>query len=218
MIDQTAETHPHDRGAVQPGNVAGNTYDKYATTNPIERRMMTGFFEAFGHAVDGLEPAVVVEIGAGEGRVTEWLRDRFPDATVIGLDLPDARLASEWSQSVGPMFFGDATRLPFADGAVDLLVALEVLEHVPAPIRALHEVARVTDGTAVISVPREPIWRVGNMARGRYLGQLGNTPGHVNHWSARQFRHFVERRFDVDGAWRPLPWTMVRGRPRQVEG
>jgi hypothetical protein len=30
-------------------------------------------------------------------------------------------------------------------------------------------------------VPREPIWRIGNMARGRYLGDLGNTPGHIQH-------------------------------------
>ncbi|HEY3486038.1 MAG TPA: class I SAM-dependent methyltransferase [Ilumatobacteraceae bacterium] len=213
MIDDTAE-----RAGVQPGNVAGNTYDKYATTNPIERRMMTGFFDAFEQAVDGLHPSVVVEVGAGEGRVTAWLRERFPDAAVIGLDLPDARLAQEWAATDEPMFFGDATRLPFADGAIDLLVALEVLEHVPAPIRALHEIARVTGGTAVVSVPREPIWRIGNVARGRYLGQLGNTPGHVNHWSARRFRTFVRRRFEVDGTWRPLPWTMVRGRPRRVEG
>jgi SAM-dependent methyltransferase len=199
---------------IQPGNVAGNNYDKYASTNPIERRMMAGFFSALDRMLDGLSPRVVVEIGAGEGRVIERLVSRFPDATVVGLDLPDTDLAEEWSDIPAPMFFGDATRMPFADGSVDLVVGLEVLEHVPAPERALADIARVCRGAAILSVPREPIWRAGNMARGRYLRALGNTPGHVNHWSAGAFERFVGSQMRVESTARPLPWTMVRAAPR----
>lgn len=197
-------------------NVAGNTYDKYATTNPIERRMMQGFFDALDAALDGLEPSLVVEVGAGEGHVTRRLVERFPEAAVVGLDLPDGGLAGEWRQLGLPMFFGDATRLPFPDGSVDLVVMLEVLEHIPQPERALREAARVCAGTIVMSVPREPIWRAGNLARGRYVKALGNTPGHVNHWSSRGFERFVASELDIVGTARPLPWTMVRARPRRV--
>lgn len=197
------------------GNVAGNTYDKYASTNPIEKRMMQGFFDALDSMLDGLTPSLVVEVGAGEGRITSRLVDRFPDAEVIGLDLPDGELAGEWGELGLPMFFGDATRLPFPDRSVDLVVGLEMLEHVPDPDRALREIARVSK-TAVLSVPREPIWRTGNMARGRYLRDLGNTPGHVNHWSAKGFERFVAKRFDVTETARPLPWTMVRGAPAEA--
>ena len=63
-------------------------------------------------------------------------------------------------------------------------------------------------------VPFEPLWRIGNMARRRYLRQLGNTPGHVNHWTRWGFRRFVARRFAVDAVSSPLPWTMVRARRR----
>lgn len=198
---------------MQPGNVAGNTYDKYATTNPVERRMMDGFFRSLDDALAGLVPAVVVEVGAGEGRITERLQQRFPDATVVGLDLPDPALVDAWADASAPMFIGDATRLPFADRSIDLVVALEVLEHVPDPSRALAELARVCAGTAVLSVPREPIWRIGNLARGRYVRALGNTPGHVNHWSARGFRRFVTGSFTIDSVSNPLPWTMVSARP-----
>lgn len=195
-------------------NVAGNTYDKYGSTNPVERRMMDGFFAALDACLDGLRPDVVVEVGAGEGHVTGRLTERFPDADVIGLDLPDESLTEHWQRAGVPMFYGDATRLPFADRSIDLVICLEVLEHVPGPDRALAELARVCGGTAVMSVPREPIWRIGNMARGRYLRQLGNTPGHLNHWSADGFQRFVGTRFDVETRRRPLPWTMVRARPR----
>jgi SAM-dependent methyltransferase len=196
-------------------NVAGNTYDKYASTNPVEQRMMSGFFAAFDRVLAGLTPSVVVEVGAGEGRITSRLRDRFPDATVVGLDLLDDELLADWRTLDVPMLAGDATRLPLPDRSVDLVVALEVLEHVPHPARALVELERVCRGTLVASVPREPIWRIGNMARGRYLGDLGNTPGHVNHWSARSFARFVDTTFDVDLRLAPLPWTMVRARPRR---
>jgi ubiquinone/menaquinone biosynthesis C-methylase UbiE len=197
----------------QVDNVAGNNYDKYASTNPVEQRMMRGFFDALDAMLAGLRPSVVVEVGAGEGRITEHLTATFPEATVLGLDLPDDELATEWADVSRPMFFGDVTRLPFPDGSVDLVVGLEVLEHVPAPERALAEISRICRGHAVVSVPREPIWRIGNIARGRYLGDLGNTPGHVNHWSARSFEKFVGDVMRVERASRPLPWTMVRARP-----
>lgn len=234
MTDRGSDRHPVDgsgvaarsRGAHRAGdtvravneNVAGNTYDKYGSTNPIERRMMCGFFDALDEMLDGLSPRTVVEVGAGEGRVTERLVERFPDASVIGLDLLDDDLAGDWADLGLPMFFGDATRLPFADRSIDLVVGLEVMEHVPGPSAALAEVARVCAGTAVLSVPREPIWRAGNMARGRYVRDLGNTPGHVNHWSSRGFERFVGRCFSVERTRRPLPWTMVRATPLAPAG
>jgi ubiquinone/menaquinone biosynthesis C-methylase UbiE len=196
--------------AIQPGNVAGNNFDKYASKNPIEQKMMAGFFGALDRMLDGLAPRVVVEIGAGEGRITERLTARFPHATVVGLDLPDTNLAEEWDDIDVPMFFGDATRMPFVDRSIDLVVGLEVLEHVPQPERALADIARVCRGTAILSVPREPIWRAGNIARGRYLKDLGNTPGHVNHWSAKAFERFVATRLQVTDTATPLPWTMLR--------
>src|SRR5215207_1550957 len=200
----------------QVENVAGNNYDKYASSNPLERRMMEGFFRALDGMLSGLSPDVVIEIGAGEGRITERLVERFPHATVVGLDLPDTDLAEEWDEIDVPMFFGDATRMPFVDRSIDLVVGLEVLEHIPHPERALADIARVCRGAAILSVPREPIWRVGNIARGRYVTALGNTPRHVHHWSAKRFERFVAGRFDVTDVAKPLPWTMLRATPRQL--
>src|SRR5699024_7047707 len=118
-------------------------YDKYASENPIERRMMSGFFAALDRMLVGLRPDTVVEIGAGEGRITERLVERFPNATVVGLDLPDTNLAEEWDEIDVPMLFGDATRMPFVDKTIDLVVGLEVLEHIPHPERALADISRV---------------------------------------------------------------------------
>jgi SAM-dependent methyltransferase len=190
----------------------GNTYDKYASTNAIEQRMMRGFLRALDGMLDGLSPRRVLEVGVGEGEVMAHLRDRFPDVPMIGLDLPDHELAKGWRSAAMSCLFGDGTALPFPDNAFDLVLAIEVLEHVPGPDAALLELSRVCSDRLIASVPFEPIWRAGNLLRRRYVRQLGNTPGHVNHWTRRGFSHFVAGRFDLEQVKSPLPWTMVRAR------
>ena len=190
----------------------GNTYDKYGSTNPIEQRMMRGFLRTLDEMLDGLCPERVLEVGVGEGEVMTRLRERFPEAALIGLDLPDPELASDWRSADMSCLFADGTALPFADDTFDLVLAIEVLEHVPGPDAALRELSRVCSDRLIASVPFEPIWRAGNLVRRRYVRQLGNTPGHVNHWTRRGFSRFVGARFDVDEVKSPLPWTMVRAR------
>jgi len=189
----------------------GNTYDKYASTNPIERRMMQGFFRSLDAMLPAEAPRAILEVGCGEGEILELLAARYPQARLVGVDLPDDHLRAEWSRRGVAAEEGDATALRFADREFDLVLAIEVLEHVPHPQRALAELARVCTGTAVLSVPLEPVWRIGNIVRGRYVRQWGNTPGHVNHWGRRSFRRFVATRFEVQQVASPLPWTMVRG-------
>ena len=190
----------------------GNTYDKYGSTNPIEQRMMRGFFAAFDLFLDQTRPSRILEIGVGEGVVTSRVIERFPGVPVIGLDLPDEDLVAQWRSRELSCAFGDASWLPFPDDAFDLVMAIEVFEHLPDPPAAMAELARVCSGAIIASVPFEPIWRIGNMARGRYFRALGNTPGHINHWTARSFTGLVAAHFEVIDRATPLPWTMVLAR------
>jgi SAM-dependent methyltransferase len=189
----------------------GNTYDKYGTGNPIERRLMTGFFTALDRMLPVDPPARVLEVGAGEGHVAVRVRDRYPAAQVVTFDLPDPALTGSWEAGRG--VFGSADDLPFPDRTFDLVLAIEVLEHVPWPARVLAEMCRVAAGPLVASVPREPLWRVLNLARLKYVRQLGNTPGHVQHWTKRGFAREVGGQFRVEAVASPLPWTVVRGVP-----
>ena len=192
----------------------GNAFDKYASTNPIEQRLVRVFMRALDGMLEGLHPQRILEVGVGEGHVMRRVRERFPEVPLVGLDLLDEALADEWQEDGLPCLFGDATRLPFPDQAFDLVLAIEVLEHVPAPGAALDELARVCSDTLVASVPFEPVWRAGNLTRRRYVRDWGNTPGHVNHWTRGGFRRFVAERFDVEQVRSPLPWTMVKASTR----
>jgi malonyl-CoA O-methyltransferase len=72
-----------------------------------------------------LEPARILDLGAGTGRATEALRARFPGAEILALDLaPDMlRVARSRPGRAAPdaVLCGDAARLPLADGSVDLV-------------------------------------------------------------------------------------------------
>lgn len=84
-----------------------------------------------------------------------------------------------------------------------------MLEHLERPEDALRILREVAKGWVILSVPREPLWRIMNMARGKYLGDLGNTPGHVQHWSHRGFVEMVSRHLEIVSVRLPMPWTML---------
>jgi ubiquinone/menaquinone biosynthesis C-methylase UbiE len=190
----------------------GNTYDKYGSTNPLVRRLMAGFEAMLDDLLVRAAPDSVLDVGCGEGVLTERWARRLGSAPVVGIDLDDPKLRSEWDRRQRPNLSFRTTSgddLPFSDDEFDLVAAIEALEHLPDPQRTLAQMARVARRHLLVSVPREPLWRVLNVARGAYLRQLGNTPGHLNHWSKRSFVRLLERHGEVVEARSPFPWTML---------
>src|SRR3712207_324087 len=123
-----------------------------------------------------------------------------------------SELHKEWETRQAPnleYLVMKAENLPFEDDAFDVASAIEVLEHVPDPAHTVAEMARVASGWLLVSVPREPLWRGLNMARGAYWKDLGNTPGHLNHWSKRSFVQLLSKHGEVVEARSPFPWTML---------
>ena len=195
----------------------GNTYDKYGSGNPVVRRLMAGFEAALDDLFVLAAPESVLDVGCGEGVLTVKWAQRLGDRPVVGLDLADPKLEAEWrSRERGNLRFvaGRAQQLPFADDEFDLVAAIETLEHVEDPEGALAEMARVARCHLLVSVPREPLWRGLNVMRGAYIRRLGNTPGHVNHWSRRGFTSLLARHGEVLETRAPFPWTMVLARVR----
>ena len=203
----------HDRQA-EGGIVIGNQLDKDQVRNPIGRWMIGGFDAALEKMVDAIRPESVHEVGCGEGRLSRRLHAQ------TGLEIR----ASDFSQELiaenqgrgdaGVRYVARSVyELDPVEDRADLIVCCEVLEHVERPAEALAALRRLGARAYILSVPREPLWRALNMVRGKYLGALGNTPGHLNHWSARGFTGFLTTGgFRVERRSQPLPWTMVWGR------
>jgi SAM-dependent methyltransferase len=200
------------------GTVTGNTFDKYGSTNPVVRRLMAGFEGTLEELFTKADPQSLLDVGCGEGVLTHQWAQRMGDSKrVVGIDLDDPALHAEWAKRTAPNLeyrILKAENLPFADDEFDAAAAIEVLEHVPDAEHTVAEMARVAKRHLLVSVPREPLWRGLNMARGAYWKDLGNTPGHLNHWSKRSFVALLSRHGDVVEARSPFPWTMLLVRLR----
>jgi 2-polyprenyl-3-methyl-5-hydroxy-6-metoxy-1,4-benzoquinol methylase len=194
------------------GIVTGNTYDKYGSSNPVVRRLMAAFEGQLQELFELSNPASVLDIGCGEGvLVHRWAQQRS-DARIVGIDLEEESIQAGWRQRQAPNLeyrVMPAEDLPFEQDEFELASAIEVLEHVPDPERTVAEMARCASRHLLVSVPREPLWRMLNMARGAYWADLGNTPGHLNHWSRRSFVSLLARHGDVVEVRSPFPWTML---------
>jgi SAM-dependent methyltransferase len=160
-----------------------------------------------------------IEIGCGEGFSTQRLVELLPSQVELQASefvkalVPKARQRNPGIKVTQESIYETRHK----DNTFDLIFLLEVLEHLDYPDKALTELARILkpDGYLVLGVPREPLWRALNMARGKYLKDWGNTPGHLNHWSSRALKHFISKNFGpVLKCRQPLPWTQVLAQKR----
>ncbi|KVA12970.1 methyltransferase type 11 [Burkholderia latens] len=208
------------QGMAENGIVVGNHYDKYGSRNPIVRRLMRGFDEALTDLVARAAPSSIHEIGCGEGYwVLRWQQQGL-HATGSDFSGQVIEIAQEnaIASGIDPACFSrrDVYEMRPREVQADLVVCCEVLEHLHQPEVALRNIEALGARHVVFSVPREPIWSAMNLARGKYLSAMGNTPGHVQRWSTRTFLAFISTRFEILSVRTPLPWTMLLCRPRNA--
>jgi ubiquinone/menaquinone biosynthesis C-methylase UbiE len=186
----------------------------------IGSKLLDGYFKAVKELLNesgkltSKNKLKVIELGCGEGYSTQRLHKMLPKNSEL--------MASEYVDNLVPVaqklnpkvkvIQESVYELKHKDNTFDVIFLLEVLEHLDYPDTALEEIKRVLkdDGALVLGVPREPLWRGLNMARGKYLKDFGNTVGHLNHWSARSLVKHVEKHLGpVVVRKNPIPWTLV---------
>lgn len=209
-------------GLSEEGVVIGNTFDKYNSKNPVVRKIMRGFKSNLTDLVNSAEPSSIHEVGCGEGYWTLQWAVQFE--VVNGSDFSSTviKIAKEnaVSRHLSENIFKKKSiydLVPNEDRA-DLIVCCEVLEHLEEPEEALSVLKKLAPKAVILSVPREPVWSVLNMVRGKYWGHFGNTPGHIQRWSQKEFVHLASRFFKVVEVRAPLPWTMLLCRPYETNG
>lgn len=199
----------------EAGIPVGNAYDKYGAGNPIARILMAGFLRSFDDLAERTGAREVFEIGCGEGHLSHRLAER-------GLKVRACDFSEQIIAEATTLY--SATGIEFAVRSVydleppgdraELVVCCEVLEHLTTPEKALKKLAELAEDWCILSVPREPLWRILNMARLKYWKDFGNTPGHLQHWSKTEFIRLAQQYFDIVEVRSPLPWTMLLCRAR----
>jgi len=189
---------------------------KHESKNPIQRALIGRFKSQAVQLVNGIAPRSILEVGCGEGYMLEALVQGGVTASLHGVDFSAPAIADARARlgDRAELQARDARELADHGDQFDLVMMLEVLEHIPDPGQMLPILERLTRQYLLLSVPWEPMFRGLNLARGKHVRAWGNDPEHVNHWGRRGFFRFVEQRFTILEAPLVAPWTMVLAQKR----
>lgn len=190
---------------------------KYQSPNPLKRllvrRMQHLIIGKAAECCAGSGTVRILDAGCGEGFNTMLLEKRLPEAQLVLLDSSEEALdfAKTLCSEKCEFHCGSVLALPFPDGAFDLVLCSEVLEHLGQPEKALSELLRVSSGFVLISVPHEPWFRAGNLLTLQNVKRLGDPPDHLNHWTSAGFCQWVRCRAIGWRAsfYRSFPWLIA---------
>lgn len=199
---------PPALAAVPADDTSGNL-SKHTRGGRAHRYLLDRFHATARALLAPVTPQRVLDAGCGEGFGITYL---FPDTTaqVVGVDLRPHALT--FARTLNPQHSfatGSVFSLPFRDGQFDLVLCMEVLEHLDDPAAALHELRRLSSAWLLLSVPNEPLFMGANFLRGKNVQAWGNDPEHINHWSTGAFLDFVHPVCDVVAYRQSFPWTLV---------
>lgn len=191
---------------------------KYTESGKIGNMLLDNYFKSVGKLLKKIgkkeiQGFKVLEVGCGAGYSTKRIRSMLPKGVDFSASDFEKENVAEAKENLGEDFVvteEDIYNLERKDKSIDLIFLLEVMEHLQSPNDALAELKRVGKKYVIIGVPREPIWRILNMLRLKYWSSLGNTPGHIQHWSKTSLLKFLKSRgFEVVAVENPLPWSIV---------
>jgi hypothetical protein len=185
---------------------------KYAARGRVRRWLIRRFVRSLFELIEASGPvSSVLEVGMGEGFVSGLLLDRFPRARFSGVDASGediARVRSRFPRIAATV--GTAYDLSDVAGTPhDLILCIEVLEHLDAPERAVDSIANARPRRAVVTVPHEPFFRLSNLAAGKNVRRFGNDPEHIQQFRPRSLRTLLERRFEVLALRGSYPWLLA---------
>ena len=187
---------------------------KYESGNLVVQRLLGRFFSRLRDVVEPLAPRSLLDAGCGEGEALARLRDLLPE-TVAAFDLEQRCVDEVRARLPGIEVSRQSIfDVSFDDGAYELVLCLEVLEHLDDPDAAVAELARLSGRHVVVSVPYEPWFRLGNLVRGQHMRGWGNHPEHVNHFRPASLTALLEQRLDDIEVTVAFPWLIACGRVR----
>lgn len=202
------------RKILENGIPAGNWENKYHSKNPIVNYLMNNFKKSINELLKDKKSDIgsFTECGCGEGEITRYIYELFEKIDTKAFDFSSevVQIAKKNNSGTEIKFEQKSIYEIDHEYSSDLIVCCEVLEHLETTEIALKKMKNLNGKYYLFSVPNEPIWRVLNFCRGKYIKNFGNTPGHINHWSTKKFKELVEENgFRIIEANNPFPWSMV---------
>ena len=182
---------------------------KYENKNPLHQYALDRFLTHIKNAVDESAATSILEVGSADGYVMKYLIDRNSILELYGVDVDRDALERARAMNPGLSFeYGNVETNIVSRGQFDVVMALELLEHVENIGNALSNIQKLNAKYFLLSVPHEPFFRMLNFLRGRHWKRLGNHPEHLHTWGKNEFKQVISRYFSVKKDYSSFPWTI----------
>lgn len=184
--------------------------ESYNEAGYVSKFLYNNFFKKIKSALLEIQFNSVLEVGCGLGESSLRIKKMIPDKH-FEVSEYDLDYVSILKNSNFPLKVTNETvyNLERSNNSIDCVILLEVLEHLDDYHAALNELFRVSSKYVLISVPNEPLWRILNFLRGKYIKNLGNTPGHINHFNVKNLNNILEKYGKVRSISCPVPWIVM---------
>jgi ubiquinone/menaquinone biosynthesis C-methylase UbiE len=183
---------------------------KYESKNPLLCLLLNRFYQEVNKVLKEIEPPKrVLDAGCGEGFAIQKLGKHFSKANIFGIDKSETAL--KIAKSIAPKMKTKKARIesiPFEDNYFDLVLALEVLEHIENPEKGLKEIRRVCRNHCIVSVPNEPWFSLCNVLRLKNLRRLGKNEEHLHFWNKKESIELIRKFFEIKKVSTSFPWVI----------
>lgn len=190
--------------------------DKYENKGFIHQLVLGRFLDFVGTKLAPYQSSCVLDFGCGEALFWKEMRNRDIEMNdLTGIDLREDALSVAARDFPEHEFIAaDILKIEFKD-RYDLVVASQVLEHLPSPDRFISKLIDLVkpNGQLLLTVPWEPFFMLSNLVRGRDVLRFGNHPEHVNLWGKRSFKKFVGNYADIVEIKIIFPFIIVLASP-----
>ena len=135
----------------------------------------------------------IVDLGCGEGITLEKMTRRMPQRNIIGIDCMQENIDICLRHGL-PVRLGNLYDLDLADGSVDAVFLLEVIEHLENPEIALRQIHRILkpEGKVIIAYPNDRAFKIARMITMKFK-EASFDPGHVKQWTHREMKKILNQ-------------------------
>lgn len=195
-----------------------NNLKKYRSLNPFKRICITKFQNNVIQLLGRYIAKSILDVGCGEALILKSINNKFPGSEIHGMDISKRSL--DFARELLPnahFSLGNIYNIPAKDDAFEMVLALEVLEHLNDPSKALEELRRVSHKYCMISIPLEPWFRIGNILSGKNWPRFGNDAEHLNIWNKSEVIHLISGYFSIKECFISFPWVLTLGEASKAE-
>jgi SAM-dependent methyltransferase len=199
---------------INNNNISSN-FRKYQNRHPFAVKQLAKFYSSLIKTITKVKHGRMLSIGCGECFDLKKIQDHnnINIEYYYGLDSNYQSLQTAKKLATNRplnLVQGDILKSPVIFSKVDLILGLEILEHLSSPDKVLKQISKQFKGYCIFSVPNEPLFRLTRLLLFQQnIRAFGNHPEHLHNWSKHSFARLIRKYFIIEEISTPSLWTII---------